>query len=703
MTVTSKPGQPATLGPGHHAAGGGVAAAVRSAVRRHGGLVMAIVVFGVVFGGLNLVLAKPFGYYDFASTLGNTTTLAIGAMGETLAVILGGLDLSAGAVISLSNCLIVRGMTVAPGWELAWTLAGVAAGCVAGAVNGVFIGYLRLQPIVVTLAIMFITQGVTLLIMPEPGGAVPSAYSAALTGDAVSGLVPMPLLILVGLLLLWGLLRRTRFGVALYAIGSDEEAARANGVDGARVKFIAYVIAGGAYGFAGVFLTAQTGSADPLVGPPMLLPIFVAVVLGGTPLHGGRGGCLGTVFGAFTLMLTVNVLLVMNVSAFLSTAAQGLLLVLAVLGASLGRDAPIWRHLRTLAASWRRTSAGHSAGAARRREVAVAAEPPRRDDELPGSPWRAWLVRHSATLRLVLPAYAALAVVLVVTALVLGRQLTFPEYLNSLLVLASFPAVIVLGQGVVILCGGLDLSIPWMITFAGILFAGMSRGANGAMLWTAPTVLAVAAAVGFVNGVAIVGLGISPIVMTLAMNGMLQAAALIYCNGAPLGLAPSGLRWLMAGKLGGLTPVIWLLAAFVVGSTLLLSRTTFGRQLYVVGNSPRVARFAGVPVGRILIFAYMLSALCAALVGLMLTGFGFQATLEMGDAFLLPSIAAAVVGGTLITGGRGHYLGMFGGALLLTALSTLLSGVLLPAAVRSIIFGGVLLAAVVALRERTPA
>ena len=703
MTVTSKPGQPATLGPGHHAAGGGVAAAVRYGLRRHGGLVMAIVVFVVVFAGLNLVLAKPFGYYDFASTLGNTTTLAIGAMGETLAVILGGLDLSAGAVISLSNCLIVRGMTASPGWELAWTLAGVAAACVAGAVNGVFIGYLRLQPIVVTLATMFITQGVTLLIMPEPGGAVPPAYSAALTGDAVSGLVPMPLLILVGLLLLWWLLRRTRFGVALYAIGSDEEAARANGVDGARVKFTAYVIAGGAYGFAGVFLTAQTGSADPLVGPPMLLPIFVAVVLGGTPLHGGRGGCLGTVFGAFTLMLTVNVLLVMNVSAFLSTAAQGLLLVLAVLGASLGRDAPIWRHLQTLAASWRRTSAGHCMGAARGREVAVAAGPPRHDDELPGSPWRAWLVRHSATLRLVLPAYAALAVVLVATALALGRQLTFPEYLDSLLVLASFPAVIVLGQGVVILCGGLDLSIPWMITFAGILLAGMSRGANGAMLWTAPTVLAVAAAVGFVNGVAIVGLGISPIVMTLAMNGMLQAAALIYCNGAPLGLAPSGLRWLMAGKLGGLTPVVWLLAAFVVGSTLLLSRTTFGRRLYAVGNSPRVARFAGVPVGRILIFAYMLSALCAALVGLMLTGFGFQATLDMGDAFLLPSIAAAVVGGTLITGGRGHYLGMFGGALLLTALSTLLSGVLLPAAVRSIIFGGVLLAAVVALRERTPA
>ena len=703
MTLGSKPALPEALDSRRQYAVSGVAAAVRVGLRRHGGLVTAIVVFAVVFGGLNLVLAKPFSYYDFTATLNNATTLAIGAMGETLAVILGGLDLSAGAVISLSNCLIVRGITATPGWGLAWTLAGVAAGCVTGAINGAFIGYLRLQPIVVTLATMFITQGVTLLIMPEPGGVVPASYTTALTGDAAPGVAPMSLVILVALLLLWALLRRTPFGVALYAIGSDEEAARAHGVEAARVKFAGYVVAGGAYGLAGVFLTAQTASADPLVGPPMLLPIFVAVVLGGTPPHGGRGGCLGTVFGALTLTLTVNVLLVMNVSAFLGTAAQGLLLVLTVLGASLGRDAPISRRLRTLAAVWRWIGPGFAIVRARRHKAAQAANPPRRDDELPARPWRAWLVRHGATLRVVLPAYAALAVVLIVTALALGRQLNFPEYLDSLLVLASFPAVIVLGQGAVILCGGLDLSIPWMIAFAGILFAGMSQGANKAMLWTAPSVLAAAAAVGFVNGVGIVGFGISPIVMTLAMNGMLQAAALVYCNGAPIRLTPPGLHWLMAGKLGGLTPIVWLLVGFVFGATLLLSRTPFGRRLRVVGDSPLVACFSGVKVERIVIFAYMLSALCAALVGLMLTGFGFQATLEMGDAFLLPSIAAAVVGGTLVTGGRGHYLGMFAGALLLTALSMLLSGVLLPASVRSIVFGGALLAAVVGLSERASA
>jgi len=108
-------------------------------------------------------------------------------------------------------------------------------------------------------------------------------------------------------------------------------------------------------------------------------------------------------------------------------------------------------------------------------------------------------------------------------------------------------------------------------------------------------------------------------------------------------------------------------------------------------------------VGATLIGAYMLSGICSALVGILLSGFSGQAFLEMGDPYLLPSIAVVVVGGTLITGGRGHYIGMFGGALLLTALSTLLSASLISDAVRDIVYGGVVLIAVVALRERGPA
>ncbi len=184
------------------------------------------------------------------------------------------------------------------------------------------------------------------------------------------------------------------------------------------------------------------------------------------------------------------------------------------------------------------------------------------------------------------------------------------------------------------------------------------------------------------------------------MNGILQGAALLYCNGTPAGFSSPAQRWFMTGHLAGLTPVVWFLILFVIGAALLLGRTVFGRRVYAVGNSPLVAKLSAVNVGATLIGVYALSGLCSALVGILLSGFSGQASLGMGDEYLLPSIAVVVVGGTLITGGRGHYLGMLGGVLLLTALSTLLAGTTLPDAMRDIIFGLVVLGAVLALRER---
>ena len=212
-------------------------------------------------------MPTPFGYYNFSSTLGSASTLALAAMGQALPVILGGLDLSAGSVISLVNVLIVSGIHDSAGSEILWTLIGLLAGCAVGAVNGFFIAYLRLQPIVVTLATMFITQGVTLSVMKQPGGSIPQSYSDAFVGDVIPNLLPMPLAILAGAVLLWNLISRTRYGTAIYAVGSDEEAARASGIRVRRVKFISYVLAGAFYAAGGVFLTAQTGSGDPLVGP----------------------------------------------------------------------------------------------------------------------------------------------------------------------------------------------------------------------------------------------------------------------------------------------------------------------------------------------------------------------------------------------------------------------------------------------------
>ncbi|MCB8883866.1 ABC transporter permease [Acidisoma cellulosilytica] len=657
---------------------------------RKRGLLTAIAVFLLLLIAVNLLSAAPMGYFDVSYLSSGGAPLALAAVGQTLVILTGGFDLSAGAVISLVNVLLATHLGTTPGSEILWAVVGIGVGALVGAVNGFFVALLRLQPIVVTLAVMFVTEGVTLLVMDKPGGSVPADFAAFFTGSAIPNLLPAPLILIVAVLVIWGLLKQTRFGTALYAIGSDADAARFIGIKVARTTFITYALSGAAYGLAGVMVTAQTSTGDPLVGDPLLLQIFAAVVIGGTVLGGGRGGCVGSVFGAYALMLIVNILLVLNVPAYYGTVVEGLILILAAFSGVANANLPVARWLAAPRLPAWQPRRGGAAPTVRLGMDGPATVVPR----VP------WLRRHGEVLRYSLPAYLCFLIVLVVTGFMFGG--IGPHYLGVLAVLCSFLIVLALGQGAVILTGGLDLSVPWTIGLAGILVAGFAQGSADAAIWTVPLVLLVGAAIGVVNGAGVVLFGLPPIVVTLGMNGILQGVALLYSGGTPSGFAPPALRWIMTGQLFGITPAIWFVLAFIIAASLLLSRTSFGRRIYAVGNNPRVARLSGVNVGRTTIGVYVLSAVCASLVGIMLAGFSGQASLGMGDDYLLPSIAVVVVGGTLITGGRGHYLGMVGGVLLLTALQTLLAGTTTPPAIREILYGAVVLAAVVALRERAP-
>jgi ribose transport system permease protein len=657
---------------------------------RKRGLLTAILVFLVLLLAVNLLSAAPMGYFDVSYLSAGGAPLALAAVGQTLVILTGGFDLSAGAVISLVNVLLATHLGSSPGSEILWAVIGIGAGACVGAVNGIFVAWLRLQPIVVTLAVMFVTEGLTLLVLDKPGGSVPADFSAFFTGSAIPNLLPAPLILIVAVIVIWALLKQTRFGTALYAIGSDADAARFIGIKVARTTFLTYALAGAAYGLAGVMVTAQTSTGDPLVGDPLLLQIFAAVVIGGTVLGGGRGGCVGSIFGAYALMLIVNILLVLNVPAYYGTVVEGLILILAAFSGVAHGGLPVARWLTApRLPSWPR-GRGHPAQTRAQQAPLEATASPR----IP------WMRRHAEALRYGLPAYVCFLVVLVVTGSMFGG--IGPHYLGVLAVLSSFLIVLALGQGAVILTGGLDLSLPWMIGLAGILVAGFAQGSADSAIWTVPLVLLIGAAIGFLNGAGVVFFGLPPIVVTLGMNGILQGVALLYSGGTPSGFAPPAIRWVMTGSFAGVTPIIWLVLLFMIAAVLLLSRTSFGRRIYAVGNNARVARLSGVNVGRTIIGVYVLSALCASLVGIMLAGFSGQASLGMGDDYLLPSIAVVVVGGTLITGGRGSYLGMVGGVLLLTALQTLLAGTTTPPAIREILYGAVVLAAVVALRERAP-
>jgi len=432
----------------------------------------------------------------------------------------------------------------------------------------------------------------------------------------------------------------------------------------------------------------------------MLLQMFAAVVVGGTLLGGGRGGLLGTLFGAYILMLVVNTLLALNVSAFYSTITEGVVLLLAVLAGGLGAGSPLGRNLSHAKGWWKARGAGLLASQRNTPPRPVRLDAAPQASQPPQQQGASFRVRHADTLRYSLPAYVGLIVVVIATQLVLGQSLTSWSYWNSLLVLASFLVVLALGQGAVILTGGLDLSIPWTIGLCGILFAGMVKGSDAALLYALPLTLLVGLLIGLINGAGIVLLGVSPIVMTMAANGILQGLALLYSNGTPDGFASPMLRSFMTDRSFGVTPVVPFVVLMVIAAVVLLGRTAFGRSIYAVGNGTRVAQLSGVPVSRTVIGVYMLSGLCSAIAAVLFTGLSGQASLGMGDDYLLPSIAVVVIGGTLIVGGRGHYLGMLGGVLMLTALQTLLAGTTLPYASRSILFGLVVLAAVVGLRER---
>jgi ribose transport system permease protein len=306
---------------------------------------------------------------------------------------------------------------------------------------------------------------------------------------------------------------------------------------------------------------------------------------------------------------------------------------------------------------------------------------------------------HNPTVRRVLPVWVFIIVMLIAMA-ILNPRLILPKNLSTMLMLASFMAIAGLGQGFVILTGGIDLSIPWVAAYSGIITTWFSQG-NADLLWLIPTVLFLGGLVGLINGLGVVVLGINCVVMTMGMNAILEGVAMLMTGGTPEGDAPSALVWFASGEIGGLHVSVIFIALVTVVVSLILTRTAYGRKIYAIGNNRIAAAFSGIPVNRYEISVYCISGICSALLGLMLAGFIGESYLGMGNQYLLTSIAAVAMGGAAILGGKGHYLGTLGGAILLSMVSMLLSSFILPAGIQNIIFGIIILIAVVGVREKS--
>jgi ribose transport system permease protein len=208
-----------------------------------------------------------------------------------------------------------------------------------GALNGILVAILRLQSIAATLGTMIMAQGLALVIMDAPGGTIADWVSYTLT-DVLFGIIPISGLIVLAVVGLWLVFRRTDTCMGIFAVGADETAASLSGISVVRARFAAFVGAGLLYGLAGFMLSVQTATGNPSAGTPFLMLTFAAVALGGVSLTGGRGSLVGAVIGAATLMLLQKVLFSGGVSSFYTGIFQGAVMVLAIVfGALISRFA----------------------------------------------------------------------------------------------------------------------------------------------------------------------------------------------------------------------------------------------------------------------------------------------------------------------------------------------------------------------------
>lgn len=290
-------------------------------------------------------------------------------------------------------------------------------------------------------------------------------------------------------------------------------------------------------------------------------------------------------------------------------------------------------------------------------------------------------------------------------ALVLAGATVYPGFLNpgyilQQLQIAAFLGVIATGAMLVILLGEIDLSIPWTVTGTAIVVTNLAGSHDGLLASLAiPLGLATGAAIGLVNGLGVAVFRVPAMVWTLAVNAMLLGITVFYTGGfKPQGAVPALASYAALGHTLG-APNAFLLWLVIGAITLwLLHRTIYGRYLYAMGNSQRALFLAGARVRTITVCTFVLAGILSSLGAILLTGYTNQAYQGMGDPYLMPVIAAVVVGGTSIQGGSGTYLGTFVGSVFITLLSSMLAVMQMPDAARQIIFGAIILTMLLAHR-----
>lgn len=291
----------------------------------------------------------------------------------------------------------------------------------------------------------------------------------------------------------------------------------------------------------------------------------------------------------------------------------------------------------------------------------------------------------------------------IVLALAVVGACVNPAFLSasnvwSVLSIAAMLSIASAGQTLVILSGnqGIDLSVGTVMTFAALLVSGIAGTSDAGLLPASAAAVAMGALVGLVNGLGVQMLRLYPLVMTLGVAFAVDGLGLVYAQARAPSMPGRVIETLGVGRVAGVPWIV--IVALVVGlaMVLMLTRSRYGRMLYLVGTNVRAARAAGVPTGRILVATYVASGVLSAIAGVILFGFAGSVNLSLGAPYTMMSVAAVVIGGASLSGGKGSFVGTVLGAIIFTLLTNLLITLGFSSALRYIASGLVLYAVLLA-------
>ena len=583
-----------------------------------------VIAFLLVLGGVTVMNRGFIAPTNLVDILYNSSYIGVAAVGMTMIILCGHIDISIGAALGL--CATVAGKLAVAGVPL-WIVftATVVTGGVIGLINGLLVAYCRIPAIVATLGMASILKGGLIL---STGGiwiyGLPPGFG--ISRQLILG-IPLPIcaLVLFGIVFsIW--LKYSAAGRQIYAVGGNAEAARLSGIPVRNVTLGVFVLNGLLVGISAILYATNFTAIQSNVAPGFELTVITSAVIGGVSILGGTGTVIGALLGAVLLHTIGTAMVYLHIRAEWFQTVQGSLILLTIL-------LDVFRRRQTSGGATAMVAAGGGGGEASPKFMNLR-----------------WLTVQEVVL------IGILIIAVVVLSFTSDRFLTPNNLLNQTRFLSEV-ALLAVPMTFIIILGGIDLSVGSMMALSTILL-GFSWQSFGFPLWAAIWfALFGGALAGLLNGLVIVYLGVPPLIVTLATLAIYRGLSFGISESRSVNGFPDSFAFWGSGDIGGIPVQLFILIGVLIVSAMVLAGTPLGRSVYAIGNNETAARFAGLGVGRIKLLMYSFSGFMAGVAGFIFTSRVTSTRADAATGLELDVIAAVVFGGTSIFGGRGTILG----------------------------------------------